>query len=211
LRSRVGLQLFPEMAGCYYKHFWEGWDRYGLYSKELSRQLQSAAFPFAASPPDGCSADTALSDLAWWDQSSYLPGALLLKTDMTTMAYGLEARAPLLDHLLAAHAAGLPQEDKVSVRETKKILRRIAARWLPDSLVHRPKRGFGLPLRRWLQTDLSPWVRDLLLGSSVTVPRYFSGESVKRMIEEHVSGRKNHTGRLYTLVVFELWHRNHIP
>ncbi len=210
LKSRLGLKWFPELAGCYYKHFWEGWDRNALYSPELRQRLSAETFPFPPDPPVDVQAATALSELLWWDRISYLPGALLLKTDMATMAYGLEARAPFLDHLLAAHAAGIPEQEQVSGTETKRVLRRLAEKWLPEELVHRPKRGFGLPLRSWLQNELAPWVKELLLESSVTVPRYFSEERVTRLIQEHVAGRANHTGRIYTLLVFELWHRKYL-
>lgn len=210
LKSRFGLKCFPELAGCYYKHFWEGWDRYALYSEGVRRRLSEETFPFPPDPPANEQAASVLSELLWWDRIGYLPGALLLKTDMATMAYGLEARAPFLDHLLAAHAAGIPEQEQVSNTETKRILRRLAEKWLPGDLVHRPKRGFGLPLRSWLQNELAPWVEGLLLDSSVTVPRYFSEERVKNLIREHISGRANHTGRIYTLLTFELWHRKYL-
>jgi len=208
LRRRLGLKAFPELAGCYYKHFWEGWDRYALYSDRQLETLPDGGLPFPSNPPGDI--DTALGAMAWWDQSSYLPGALLLKTDMTTMAAGLEARAPFLDHKLAAHAAQLNESDKIMNDQTKYILRRLAEHWLPDELAHRPKRGFGLPMKRWLQQDLSSWVSDLLVENSVTVPRYFRRESVHTLLQQHRAGHKNHTGRIYTLLVFELWHRHYM-
>ncbi len=208
LRSRLGLKIFPELAACYYKHFWEGWDRYALYSHGLRQAVAADQMVFPQSPPRGL--DTALQAMSWWDQSGYLPGALLLKTDMTTMSASLEARAPLLDHHLAAHAAALRESDKVSGGQTKLVLRSVSERWLPENLVQRPKRGFGLPLKRWLQHDLASWVSDLLLRDSVTVPRYFNTDAVRTLLHQHQAGYRNHTGRIYTLLIFELWHRHYM-
>ncbi len=144
-----------------------------------------------------------------WTRTSYLPDDLLLKTDYATMAHSLESRAPLLDPNLARIAAGLPVQLLVSPAETKIALRRVAERWLPPELANRPKKGFSFPIADWFRNELRSWVRSCLLEQSTSVPRYFCRNQVERLLEEHNSGKRDHRGRIYCLLTFELWHRRY--
>ena len=144
------------------------------------------------------------------DHAGYLPDDLLLKSDYSTMAYGLEARAPLLDHRLAIEAARLPTHLKATPKRTKVVLRDIARQWLPAELIERPKHGFSVPLKDWFRHELKGWLNRTLIEESQTVPRYFRSETVRTVLEQHASGRRNHAQKIYTLLVFELWHRNYL-
>ena len=181
----------------------------GQNKKKLSGVFAPVVTPFHADEP-------ALDDLRYnlkklndTDQTGYLAGDLLIKTDYATMAHGLEARAPLLDHRLAAVAGTLPNSLKASSTETKIALRRLAARALPADLVQRPKRGFGLPLRHWFRQDLATWARKTLLDQSSTAGTLFEPGTIRRVLEEHREGRRNHAKRIYSLLMFELWYRRY--
>ncbi len=87
-------------------------------------------------------------------------------------------------------------------------LRAIAEKWLPGELASRENQGFSFPIDVWIRGPLNTWCRQLLLDESTSVPLLFRQEHVERVFEEHVSGRRNHSGRIYALLAFELWHRN---
>ncbi len=209
LRVKLASVLRPQWATSYFKPFWAGWQRWGLYSDALREQLRE---PFTAiedrQPWHDRPADP-LAQMLQCDASCYLPDDLLLKTDYATMAFGLEARAPLLDHRLAEVASALPRHLLATPTQTKVALRRIAGDWIPAELCERPKRGFGMPLRRWYAGELQPWLSRTLLEESTTVPRLFRREAIERLLSEHASKRRNHALRIHALLVFELWHRRY--
>jgi asparagine synthase (glutamine-hydrolysing) len=209
-RSRAALFFLPSMQGAYSKNSWEGRHRYRLYSDELREALSHRFKSTNGALLESEASISNLNLMLYFDQNRYLPDDLLLKTDYSTMAFGLEARAPLLDHHLAGVAAGLPENLMVNANETKIALRRIAKRILPHELARRRKRGFGVPLKRWFRNELNDWILDLLIKTSVTVPKYFRRNTVKKLIEEHSTGRKNHTQRIFNLIVFELWYRHYL-
>jgi asparagine synthase (glutamine-hydrolysing) len=207
VRTRLGMVLLPTQRSSYHRLYWEGWDRHRLYQKQVADDVMG---DFAVVEPEKTGDVRALESvnlMLRMDQSHYLPGDLLLKTDYATMAHGLEARAPLLDHQLAKVAGQLPVHLKVTPRETKAALRRVAERWLPAQLANRPKKGFSFPIKNWFRYELRDWVRNCLLETSTTVPQYFQHEHVERVISEHMNGKRDHAGRIYCLLTFELWHR----
>ncbi|MFF5248254.1 asparagine synthase (glutamine-hydrolyzing) [Streptosporangium sp. NPDC000095] len=144
------------------------------------------------------------------DVNTYLPGDLLVKTDISTMAYSLEARSPFLDHVLMEWAAGLPGELKVRGGTTKYLLKHALAGWLPAHLLRRPKMGFGVPLASWLRSGLRPLAHDLLTDATARDRGIFDPKVVARLLAEHAAGR-DHSKRIWALLQFELWHRTHLP
>jgi asparagine synthase (glutamine-hydrolysing) len=146
-----------------------------------------------------------LSRLLAANYASYLPDDLLVKTDRCTMAHSLEARAPLLDTALTEYAASLPDSFKIDGSKTKAILREAFADLIPPSIERRPKTGFGVPLDAWFRAGLRDFVRDTLLAPSARSTEYVRPEAVRRLVDEHQSGRANHGHRLWTLVCFERW------
>ncbi len=211
LRSRLAYRLLPSQECRYSKSFWEGWLRNALYRPAVAEEVADRFDAIGAPPDDGPEPRDLLNRMLRIDAAAYLSGDLLLKTDYATMSASLEARAPLLDHVLAERAARLPVALKATAGETKVLLRRVAERFLPPELAARPKRGFAVPLGGWFRRELRGWLREQLLGSAVAVPQYFRPDVVERLLDEHVAGRRDHTGRLYCLVVFELWCRHYHP
>lgn len=210
--SRLSLRGFPAYCASYRKHGWEGWDRAKLYNDEMLDHLRrQTTDPFNSVAKEVELLDDPLNQMLLVDQLEYLPSDLLLKTDYCTMASGLEARAPLLDHLLAEVAGRLPPRIKASPTETKIALRRIAEKWLPPELIHRRKQGFSVPIGKWFSNELKGWVQEKLLHNSVTTRRYFNKETVAKVLSEHTSGHRNHANKVYTLLCFELWHRHYLP
>ena len=144
------------------------------------------------------------------DVNTYLPGDLLVKADLSTMACSLEARSPFLDHIVMEWAAGLPGDLKIRGGTTKYLLKRALGDWLPAHLLERPKMGFGVPLASWLRTGLRPLAHDLLTDATARDRGLFDPRTVARLLSEHAGGQ-DHSNRIWTLMQFELWHRTHLP
>jgi asparagine synthase (glutamine-hydrolysing) len=140
------------------------------------------------------------------DVNTYLPGDLLVKMDIATMANSLEARSPFLDHHLMEWAAGLPARLKVRSGTTKYLLKKSVAPWLPPELLTRPKMGFGVPLARWLRTELAELSWDVLTDHTARSRGMFRPEVVKRLLRQHGNGH-DHGNRIWALLQFELWCR----
>lgn len=140
------------------------------------------------------------------DLSTYLPGALLPKVDITTMSFSLEARSPFLDQDLMEWAASLSGSLKIRDGQKKFVLRQALQPWLPPEILDRPKRGFSMPTDKWLRTSLAPVVADLLLSPNAAIFEYLDREEVRRVVARHqrtgVGGAK-----VWALLMLELWHR----
>ncbi len=139
------------------------------------------------------------------DIALYLPDDLLVKVDIASMAHGLEARSPFLDHVLMEEAARLPIALKLRGRSTKGLLKEALRGTVPDEILFRPKMGFGIPLDRWLREDLRQMTHDTLLSSRAKQRGYFRAGSVERLLREHGTGRVSHAHRIWALLMLELW------
>jgi asparagine synthase (glutamine-hydrolysing) len=135
-----------------------------------------------------------------------LPGDLLVKMDIATMANGLEARSPLLDHELAEFVAALPVDEKVSLNGSKRLLRRLAKSFLPTQIIERPKMGFSAPVAQWLRGPLREMFQDLVLAAASESDQYLPVSVSERLFEEHLRG-SDHSRLLWSLLVYEIWYQ----
>jgi asparagine synthase (glutamine-hydrolysing) len=139
------------------------------------------------------------------DTSSYLPDDILFKVDRASMATSLEVRAPLLDHLLVEFIAGLPSHYKLRGLTTKYLLKRAARPLLPPDILDRPKKGFGIPVAKWLKADLKGAMLDMLSAERLGRAGLFEPREVERLVAEHLAGSHDHRKLLWTLLMFEWW------
>ncbi|MDB5352611.1 MAG: asnB 2 [Planctomycetota bacterium] len=139
-------------------------------------------------------------------QETYLPEDILTKVDRASMATGLEVRAPFLDAELVDRIQGLPSSYKYARGQTKRLLKRAAASRLPASILARPKKGFGIPVARWLQAELSGLLDAKLGPARLARQGIFRPEAVARRIDEHRRGLRDHRKPLWTLLMFQLWY-----
>jgi asparagine synthase (glutamine-hydrolysing) len=145
-----------------------------------------------------------------FDALTYLPEDVLTKVDRTSMAHSIESRVPLLDNEVVAFASTLPAGLKIKNGRRKHVLKEVAATLLPRDLVDRPKQGFGVPLGVWFRGSLRELFADTLLSRSALERGYFQQKFVRRLVAEHTSGKRDHTLRLWQLVVFERWHQQYV-
>ncbi len=145
--------------------------------------------------------------LGYVDFLTYLPGDLLVKLDVATMANSLEARCPFLDPEVVGLALAIPSALKRDGLAGKKILKEAFAALLPAEILARPKQGFGVPLARWFRNELRTMTSDLLLDATARRRGYFHMPAIERLIREHAAGRADHSHRLWALLFFETWHR----
>jgi asparagine synthase (glutamine-hydrolysing) len=139
--------------------------------------------------------------------TTYLPDQLLAKMDVSTMAHSLEARSPLLDTRLLEFAATIPMEQLTKGWETKYLLKRLAARYVPREVLYRRKQGFVMPVSDWIRGELAPLVRALLESLTRAERGLFRREWVMGMLDEHLGGRRDWGEQLWTLMVLEIWYR----
>jgi asparagine synthase (glutamine-hydrolysing) len=141
------------------------------------------------------------------DLATYLPCDLMTKVDIAAMAHSLECRAPLLDYRVVELAASLPVSAKLRGGHTKRILHAAFPELLPRSVTSRPKMGFGVPLAAWFRGELKDYAAQVLLDQATLARGYFRPETVRQLFEEHQNGRFDHGHRLWSLLMFERWHR----
>jgi asparagine synthase (glutamine-hydrolysing) len=189
-------------------------ERYGrlmeVFPATLRSELWEPAFVAAPRPAAellGAPQDGSVAALQRIDVQTYLPGDLLLKADIASMAHSLELRSPLLDRRVLELGLSLPDRLKLSGRRGKEALRKAFAAELPPEVSARGKRGFGVPLSAWFRGELRPLAAELLLDTTSRSRGQLRPAAVKRLLDEHVSGRADHGHRLWCLVMLELWQR----
>lgn len=139
------------------------------------------------------------------DVKSYLADNILTKVDRMSMAVSLETRVPFLDPDLVNLAFRIPENLKVKNRNTKVLLKKLAAKYLPKEVIYRPKEGFSIPIKNWLGNEFRPLMEDLLDEKKIKSDGIFNSKKVVNLKNEHLSGEANHSHILWALIVFHDW------
>ena len=188
-----------------------------VYDSELRRRVCTREFLSSTADLDpsrpildayrDSDADDEIDAMLNVDVETYLPGDILVKVDIATMAHGLEGRSPFLDHVLMEYAAGLPAHFKLNGKEKKYLLRQAARRLVPSDLLDRPKKGFSVPLALWLRRELKDMAFDVLLSDRAAQRGIVSRARVEGLLRDHTEGRYEWHVHIYTLLMLELWFR----
>jgi asparagine synthase (glutamine-hydrolysing) len=141
------------------------------------------------------------------DIGTYLADCLNPKVDVATMAHAMEARAPLLDHMLIEFGLSLPEAYLMDERGGKRVLRAMLARYLPQDLIERPKHGFTVPLDDWFRGAAADVAAHVARSESLAALGHLDMDAVEAMRREHASGRRDHGDRLYGLLALDTWAR----
>jgi asparagine synthase (glutamine-hydrolysing) len=178
--------------------------------EELSTlRVNGHAFGGAVPPFDADPRSSTLRRILYADQTSWLPDNLLERGDRMTMAASIESRVPFLDHELAGFVSTLPDSYRVKGLTTKWVLRQAAQELLPKAILERPKVGFRVPVNRWFQGPMREYLRDHLQGAESKTRRYYDGQVLDRVVDDHVNGKQNHEKLLWALLNLEIWHRQY--
>jgi asparagine synthase (glutamine-hydrolysing) len=158
---------------------------------------------------DRAPATDPISQMLYVDTKTYMVADILTKVDRMSMATSLEVRVPMLDHLFVEWATALNVDWKLRGGVQKYILRKLAERvGVPREAIYRPKRGFALPLVHWMRNELKDLIMTVLLEPRTMQRGYFNPAGVSQLLDEHFRERRDHSGRIWRLLMFELWHRN---
>ena len=150
-----------------------------------------------------------ISQMLYVDTKTYLVEDILTKVDRMSMATSLEVRVPILDHLFVEFVTSLGPQWKLRGSKQKYIFRKLAERvGVPKEVLYRRKQGFALPLEHWMRQELKDLIQTVLLEPRTLQRGYFNPQGVRRVLEEHFRGRRDQSGRIWRLLIFELWHRN---
>ncbi|MCS7234274.1 MAG: asparagine synthase (glutamine-hydrolyzing) [Synergistetes bacterium] len=140
---------------------------------------------------------------------SYLPEDLLVKMDRATMAFSLEGRSPLLDHIFMERMARIPPNLKLKGLKTKYIFKKALKGILPEEILNRGKMGFGVPLEHWFRGELVPFLRGSLYDGALVKGGLLRLDAVKKIVEYHIDGKSNEAHRIWLLLVLEYWWREY--
>ena len=196
-------------ATCFFRFTHQ--EKQELYGDGLWKELEHINSTRAITVPfNNAEADTLLDRMLYTDFVTRLPEHSLVLTDRMTMAHGLEARSPFLDHELVEFLAKVPADIKVQNNQPKHLMRKLAKDYLPPSILQREKQGFMFPIAYWFRTDLFPFLSNTLTNSHFVKEGWFKKESIENLLNEHRTNRHDHHVRLWMLLNLEIWHQLYI-
>lgn len=189
----------------------EPWQRYRQYTSQWDDYAEIGSGAEPGDDPRIAATFTALADpveaLRYMDLMTYLTGDVLTKVDRATMAWGLEARAPLLDYRLVEMSWQIPSSVHISGGKGKQVLRAILDKHVPRALIDRPKSGFGVPIGDWLRGPLRDWAEDLLSPASLDALGLVRTQKLRALWQAHLSGQVNAQYGLWNVLMLQAWLR----
>ena len=180
----------------------------GLFTQDVLDRSNADIYREVRDLVGRSNAKNIIERMQYADINFYLAEDILTKVDRAAMAVSLETRAPFLDPRIAQFAAAIPVEYKLKGKNGKVILREAMKDLLPHEILHRSKKGFGIPIAEWLKGRLNRMLHDLLAPERLRRQNLFDAGYVQRLITEHETGKASHHKELWTLLVFELWCEN---
>ena len=184
--------------------------RNSLYTTAFSGSISSDSSLYLLNAFNNSKASDLLDKAFECDINTFLPECLLVKMDVASMAYSLEARSPFLDHKVIEFSATLPSEWKINSFSGKHILKETFKNSLPADILKRGKTGFGVPVSKWLRGDWSSYFKETVLGSKSTSRGILNPQRVNELYLAHLSGKENHGELLYSILMLEEWFKAYI-
>lgn len=205
---KIANNIFPASRSIVFPEFFNGREKYNLYKPNIRNNLSNSISDKINELLDGClKVDEIIDRMVCIDFRHYLSGDLLVKMDIASMANSLEMRSPFLDHKLLEFSMNIPCLFKMKNGVRKYILKRALSDILPDEILNRNKMGFSIPLIYWFRNELKGFAYQTILDNSEGIKQFFNLNYVKQLLDEHASGRKNHSLRIWSLIIFEMWYR----
>jgi asparagine synthase (glutamine-hydrolysing) len=195
-------QSNPDAAYTNWTTIFTGPEKSRIYSELMNPCKGLNSFEWTYRAMNLCTSSDEGEKLLCSDFHTYLPGDLLKKVDIASMAWSLECRSPFLDHRLISRAAALPMNMKANVFKNKIILKKLFENIIPKEIINAPKRGFGIPIDHWFRNDLKDWSRSVILDSPDMV--WFNKKELNKLLDSHLKGQN--TGfKIWSLVMLSLW------
>jgi asparagine synthase (glutamine-hydrolysing) len=186
-------------------------ERHQRWMGSFDRAERTALLGRDARPQDRDVADgDPLNQVLLLDMRLYLENDILVKLDRASMMASLEGRVPLLNNDFVEYATNLPLNMKLRGLRSKFLLKRAVRGILPDSILNRPKKGFGIPVAHWFRGPLKEQMLSVLSPERVAREGFFDPGAVRRLIDDHLDGRRDNRKQLWTLFAFELWHEGYL-
>ncbi len=208
MMKKIALNLFTVSRSIIFPEFFSGRDKYNLYNHNTREALNNSISNKIDELLEGAAdIKEPIDAMVNIDFKHYLSDDLLVKMDIASMANSIEARSPFLDHKLLEFSMNIPCSFKIKNGVRKYILKRALSDILPDEILNRNKMGFSIPLIYWFRNELKGFAYQTILDNSEGIKQFFNLNYVKQLLDEHVSGRKNHAQRIWALIVFEMWYR----
>ncbi len=205
IKRFVGGDVFPLAVR---HHRWLGSftteEKHALLLPEL-RRSEEETYAVATAHVARCQARHFLNRALYLDMKMYMEGDILPKADRASMSASLEVRVPMLNHRLLTFCAALPHRYKLNGLQTKYILRRALRGLVPNRILRRGKKGFNMPVARWLTGELREFAHDMLAPEKLHREGFFEPEAVQCILADHMAHRRDARKHLWTLLTFELW------
>ena len=184
-------------------------ERTALLSKDVRDQLAVSETRHRAGL-DGAEPSDPLNQVLLLDMRLYLENDILVKLDRASMMASLEGRVPLLNNDFVEYATRLPLDMKLRGLRSKFLLKRALRGLIPDKILNRPKKGFGIPVANWFRGPLREHMLSVLSPDRIARKGFFDGSAVSALVNDHLGGRRDNRKQLWTLFVFELWHDGYV-
>lgn len=150
---------------------------------------------------------TPLKKFLYIDYVNYLTDDVLTKVDRASMAVSLETRSPILDYRILEFAWGLPDNYLVEGINKKRILKNLLYKYVPQTIVDRPKMGFGIPVGEWVKKELYEWANDMLTSTYIKKQGIFNSGFIEKYWQQHLKGCAKHDTLIWSLLMFQIWHQ----
>lgn len=185
-------------------------DKTNLYTAGLKERINHDSFKKATDILFKRKESNYLDSMMYADTKSYLVDHILLETDKLTMSSSIEARVPLIDHLVVEFASSVPPDLKLRGLTEKYILKKVGSDILPPALMKRKKRPFRIPIDTWFRGELDEMAKQVLDNSIIINEGYFKSDVVTNIIKKHKNAELLYNHQMYALLVFEMWHNEFI-
>ncbi|TDI88672.1 MAG: asparagine synthase (glutamine-hydrolyzing) [Caldithrix sp.] len=201
-----GMELPADLEHTRWMIFLQEGEKNKLYSDDLQDTLNgSDSFEFIRNYFNRVNTSDPLNRQLYVDIKSYLVDNILVKVDRMSMATSLETRVPFLDHRFVEFSATIPSRLKLQGKNTKYLFKKAMADVLPPQILNRSKEGFSIPIKNWLKEDLKPLMLEVLDQQKIKREGFFNTNYVEQLKKEHLSGKENHSHRLWSMMVFGIW------
>ena len=201
-----GMELPADLEHTRWMIFLQEAEKNKLYSNDVQDMLNgSDSFEFIRNYFNRVNTSDPLNRQLYVDIKSYLVDDILVKVDRMSMATSLETRVPFLDHRFVEFSATIPSRLKLQGKNTKYLLKKAMEDVLPPQILNRGKEGFSIPIKNWLKEDLKPLMLEVLDQQKIKREGFFNANYVEQLKKEHLSGKENHSHRLWSMMVFGIW------